>query len=107
MIAELRITPIESKRELLDAVASVVRVLAECPIAYRVNPMGTTLEGDLESILEAVRRCHAEVRKDSTRTLIELSIDDRPAPPGEIKRSLEHLEAASPGHPLERLIPLR
>ena len=107
MLAELRITPVESDESFLREVATVVRVLADSPLSYRVNAMGTTLEGDLDAILDVVRQCHRELSKDSRRILIELSIDDRPAKPGELGRSLRHLREAPLGAPIERVLPPR
>jgi uncharacterized protein (TIGR00106 family) len=107
MLAELRITPVDSDGAFLREVAIVVRVLADSPLSYRVNAMGTTLEGDLDAILDVVRQCHRDLAKDSSRTLIELSLDDRPAKPGELERSLRHLREATFGAPIERLLPPR
>jgi hypothetical protein len=64
--------------------------------------MGSTLEGDVDAILNAVRRCHKELRTDSSRTLIELSIDDRQAASGERVRSLQRLHEATEHTPLAR-----
>ena len=107
MLAELRITPVESDDKFLKEVATVVRVLADSPVGYQVNAMGTTVEGELDAILDIVRRCHQELAKDSRRTLIELSIDDRAAKPGELERSLRHLREATFGAPVERVLPPR
>jgi uncharacterized protein (TIGR00106 family) len=103
MLAELRITPVQVKSDFVSEVAAVVRVLAGTKLRYQVHAMGTSLEGDLPEILEAVRRCHEEVRQISSRTLIELSIDDRDAPDGELVRSLQHLRRAPLAAALERL----
>jgi uncharacterized protein (TIGR00106 family) len=103
MLAELRITPVSTHRDFLTEVADVVRVLAQSKLRYQVHAMGTTLEGDLDEILAVVRRCHEALREGSSRALIELSIDDRDAPEGELVRSLEHLRRTTLAAPLERL----
>ncbi len=103
MLAELRITPVDAGKNFISEVASVVGVLARSPLHYQVHAMGTTVEGELEEILNLVRRCHAELHKSGSRILIELSIDDRDAPQGELVRSLQHLREASIAAPLERL----
>ncbi len=102
MLAELRITPIDKEVSFVDTVAAIVSVIAGGPLSYQVHGMSTALEGDLDVILDTVRHCHEAVRERSSRTLIELSIDDRDTPPGELKRSLEHLRAAPLSVPLER-----
>ena len=102
MLAELRITPVEQSASFVDTIATVVKIIASSPLSYQVHGMGTALEGDLDTILDAVRRCHKALHEGSSRILIELSIDDRDAPPGELKRSLEHLRATAESVPLER-----
>jgi uncharacterized protein (TIGR00106 family) len=103
MLAELRITPVKANADFLGHIARVMRVLKESALRYQVHAMGTTLEGDLEEILGVVRRCHEALCEDSSRVLIELSIDDRRTTEGELVRSLEHVREALPNVPLERL----
>jgi len=104
MLAELRITPLASEAEFARQVAAVVDLLRQTRLHYQVHAMGTTLEGELDEILDLVRRCHGVLRKHSERILIELSIDDHAGREGELVRSLERLRALAPGMPLERLI---
>jgi uncharacterized protein YqgV (UPF0045/DUF77 family) len=105
VIAELRITPSEEKSA--RTLAAILRVLEASPLAYQVTAMGTLLEGSLDDILHVVRSCHQVVRQMSSRVLLELSIDDREAPPGELAQSLKRLEEASSGAQLERRLPPR
>ena len=48
---------------------------------YKVHSMGTLLEGDLDRILEVVRRCHREAAKSCPRVITMLKIDDRGGSP--------------------------
>jgi uncharacterized protein (TIGR00106 family) len=104
MLAELRITPLAPEADFARHVATVVEVLATTRLHYQVHAMGTTLEGELEEILDLVRRCHGGLRKHASRVLIELSIDDRAGKEGELVRSMERLREVAHGAPLERLI---
>jgi len=103
MLAELRITPVGTRTPFARLIADLLPILAESPLQYRVHAMGTTLEGDLDAILDLVRRCHEELRKHADRVLVELSVDDRAGAEGELVRGLEHVRALS-GTPLERLV---
>jgi uncharacterized protein (TIGR00106 family) len=105
MLAELRVTPVGPKTSFARLIADLVPVLAESPLQYQVHAMGTTLEGDLEPILELVRRSHEEARKHADRVLIELSLDDRTSAEGEIVRGLQHVRDLRVEAPLERLGP--
>ena len=107
MIAELRVTPIGSGVDFPRIVAEVVRTLAETQVQYQVHAMGTALEGSLDEILDAVRRCHEVVRKQADRVLIEVSIDDRAGAEGELVRSVERVRSLGLGVPVERLVETR
>jgi uncharacterized protein (TIGR00106 family) len=104
VLAELRVTPIGGKTSFARLIADLVPILAESPLQYQVHAMGTTLEGDLEPILELVRRSHEEARKHADRVLIELSLDDRASAEGEIVRGLQHVRDLRVEAPLERLV---
>lgn len=104
MLAELRVTPVGSKTSFARVVADLLPILARSPLQYQVHAMGTTLEGDLGAILDVVRECHGALRREADRVLIELSLDDRVAPEGEMVRSLQHLRALRLDAPLERLV---
>jgi uncharacterized protein (TIGR00106 family) len=103
MLAELRVTPVGGGRQFAHLIADLMPILAESPLQYQLNAMGTIVEGDLDAILELVRRCHEELRKHADRVLIELSIDDRAGAEGELVRSIEHVRELS-SRPLERFV---
>ena len=104
MIAEIRITPVGSDVSFPRLVAHVVEALAETPLQYQVNAMGTAVEGSLDEVLDGFRRVHAAVRKQAERVLMELAIDDRATAEGELVRSLEHVRRLEISTPLERLV---
>jgi uncharacterized protein (TIGR00106 family) len=104
LLAELRVTPVDSKTSFARIVADIVPILAQSPLQYQVHAMGTTLEGELDAILEVVRQCHRALRREADRVLIELSLDDRTAAEGEIVRSLQHVRSLRVEAPLERLV---
>lgn len=103
MIGELRVTPVGSHEDFARIVAEIVRVVSETDLQYRVEAMGTSVEGELDEILDLVRRCHQEVRKHGERALIELSIDDRAGGEGELVKSIQRVRELELGVPLERL----
>ena len=105
MLAELRLTPVDSNVSFARLIADLVPILADSPIQYRVHAMGTTLEGGLDDILGVVRRCHEASRARADRVLLELFVDDRSTDAGEITRSVEEVRELGPDAPLERVLP--
>jgi uncharacterized protein (TIGR00106 family) len=107
MLAELRLTPVDSNVSFARLIADLVPILADSPIHYRVHAMGTTIEGGIDDILGVVRRCHEASRARAERVLLELSIDDRATGAGEIERSVEQVRDLGPDGPLERVLAAR
>ena len=103
MVAELRVTPVGAHVPFVRLIADLLPILAESPLQYELHAMGTTVEGEMDAILDLVRRCHQELRNHAERVLIELSIDDRAGTEGELIRSLEHLRELSV-QSLQRLV---
>ena len=103
MLGELRVTPIGSREDFAHVVACVVRIVSDSDLQYQVHGMGTTVEGDLDEILDLLRRCHTEIRQHSDRVLIELSIDDRAGAEGELVRSVDRVRELELNTPIERL----
>lgn len=101
MIAELRVTPVGGD-DFPRLMTEVLRVVAGSRCQYQLHAMGTTLEGDLDDILNVVRGTHGALRKHHDRVLLELSIDDRSCKEGELVRSIEHVRELGGGVPLER-----
>lgn len=81
VIAEISITPIgtgtTSERVYIQAAVDAIREMRS--VRAEVTPMGTVLQGDLASVLEAVKRMHQApfAQKDVKRLVTSIRIDDR------------------------------
>ncbi len=87
VLAEFSIVPVGKGTSISPFVAKVMRIVAESGISYRMNPMGTVLEGDWDAVMNIIRRCHDEVLKESERVLTTVRIDDRKGGRSAWKRS--------------------
>ncbi len=78
MLAEFSIIPIGTGSSGLgDQVAAVLRIVSESGMPYKINPMGTVIEGEWESVMGLIRKCRDEIMKNQDRVLINITIDDR------------------------------
>ena len=59
---------------------------------YKANTMGTVLEGDWDTVIPVVRKCHEAVMKISERSLTTIIIDDRKGTEERIEKKLESVE---------------
>lgn len=77
VIAEFSITPIVGG-EMRPYVDAAIEVVKRSGLKYEVEAMGTTIEGDLQTILDVIRKAHeAVMQAGADRVLTEVRIDDR------------------------------
>lgn len=62
---------------MADEVAKVIDMVDKSGLKYKVNPMGTCVEGDLGKVLDLFRKCHEAATKDYPRVITHIRIDDR------------------------------
>lgn len=80
VIVDLTITPLgTASPSVSQYVAAAEAILDQYPnIQRRLNPMSTTLEGELDDILTAIRQMHeAPFAQGALRVSTALRIDDR------------------------------
>jgi uncharacterized protein (TIGR00106 family) len=92
VIAEISIVPIgTSTPSVSKYVAKAVQVLEqEKDIKYKLTGMGTILEGDWASVLEAVKKMHESVFDDRIqRVVTTIRIDDRRDRDSSVERKIQ------------------
>ena len=75
MLAEFSITP-TSGPHMGEDVAAVIEVLENSGVDYRLGPMGTTIEGELEQVFATIRRCHGLIAAKHPRVITTIVLDD-------------------------------
>lgn len=92
MLVEFSVVPIGTGVSISPQIAKVLKIVAESGVVYKANPMGTVLEGDWDTVMAVVRKCHDAVMKDSERALTTITIDDRKGKEARIEKKLESVE---------------
>ncbi|HUY92849.1 MAG TPA: MTH1187 family thiamine-binding protein [Pirellulales bacterium] len=75
MLAEFSIIP-TSGPHMGEDVASVIEILENAGLDFRVGPMATTVEGDLEQVMATIQRCHALIAAKHPRVMTSIVLDD-------------------------------
>lgn len=94
-IAEISVVPLGTKSPSVSQyVARAVNVLEqEKDIRYEITAMGTILEGDLDRILEVVKKMHeGTFREGVVRVLTTVKIDDRRDRAHDMKAKVDSLK---------------
>ena len=77
MMVEVSMFPVDKGEHLSDYVARVLAIIDQSGVSYRLNPMGTVLEGEWDEVMEVIKRCHKDLERDCNRISTSLKIDYR------------------------------
>ena len=94
MLAEFSVVPVGKGEGLSQYVSQIIKMIDESGLEYRLNPMGTVVEGEWDEVLDLIKRCHHKMRQFSTRVITNVSIDDREGAVGRITGKIESVEKA-------------
>ncbi|MFQ5862249.1 MAG: MTH1187 family thiamine-binding protein [Candidatus Brocadiales bacterium] len=78
MMADFRVVPIGTGSSSLSAqLAEVLGVVDGSGVSYKVNDMRTILEGDWDTVMGLIKKCHDKMMESSDRVTTIITIDDR------------------------------
>ncbi len=77
MLAQFSVAPFDKGESLSKYVAEIIDLIDNSGLEYRLGPMSTTVEGDVDDVLELIKACHQRMRLFSRRVITHIAIDDR------------------------------
>ena len=92
MLIEFSIVPIGSSSSVGDRVAEVLKIVEESGLPYKVNPMGTVVEGEWDKVFGLVKKCQKAVMKNEERVLTTITVDDRKGKPNRLEEKVKSVE---------------
>jgi uncharacterized protein (TIGR00106 family) len=92
MLAEFTIFPIGKDVSLSKYVARSLKLIDESGLPYRINPMGTVVEGSWDEIMELIKKCHMAILKDTERVSTTIKIDDRKGVTNALEKKVKSVE---------------
>ena len=92
-LMEFSIIPLDKGASMGIYVARVLSVVDESGLDYRLNPMGTVVEGEWDDLLELVTRCFRVLEKESDRISVQVKFDYRKGVSGALESKIRSVEA--------------
>src|SRR4030042_1591211 len=92
MLIEFSIVPVGIGSSIGDQLAEVLKIVDASGLPYKINPMGTVVEGEWDEIMKLIKKCHKTIMKTGERTLTTISIDDRKGKPNRIDAKVKSIE---------------
>ena len=91
-MAEFSIVPMGVGEGISQYVARCLEVVEASGLAYRINPMGTVVEGDFEEVMSVIGECHRLMVSECPRVLTTIRIDDRKGVAGALDTKIGSVE---------------
>jgi uncharacterized protein (TIGR00106 family) len=92
VLLEMSITPLGVGDSVSRYVAECVELIDQSGLDYDLHAMGTIVEGELDQVLDLMRRCVEQVARHSDRVTCAAKLDFRRGPGGRIKSKVASVE---------------
>ena len=92
MLIEFSIVPVGIGSSIGDQLAEVLKIVDASGLPYKINPMGTVVEGEWDEIMKLIKKCHSTVMKVGERSITTITIDDRRGKSNRIDEKVKSIE---------------
>ena len=92
VLLEFSMSPLGKGEGVGKYVSRSLEIIERSGIEYRLNPMGTVLEGEWEEVFDVVRRCYERMKKDCKRISCTIKVDYRRGHKGRLSGKVASVE---------------
>lgn len=92
VLLDFSMFPLDKGDSLSSYVARSLDIIDRSGLEYRCHAMGTTLEGELDEVLDVVRQCFAAMATDCDRIECAVKIDYRKGRSGRLQGKVASVE---------------
>jgi len=92
VLLEFSMSPLGQGESVGKYVARSLDIIDKSGVNYRLNPMGTVLEGDWDEVFSVVKRCFEEMRRDCNRVTAVIKVDYRRGRKGRLTAKVATIE---------------
>jgi len=92
VLLEFSMSPLGKGESVGKYVSRSLDIIDKSGVDYRLNPMGTVLEGDWDEVFRVVRQCYERMRKDCNRISCTIKVDYRKGYSGRLSSKVASVE---------------
>ena len=92
VLLEFSMSPLGKGESVGQYVARSLDIIDKSKVAYRLNPMGTVLEGEWNDVFQVVRKCYERMKKDCNRISCTIKVDYRKGHKGRLDSKVASVE---------------
>lgn len=93
VLIDFSIFPMDKGTSLSPYVARAVSIIRKSGLDYKLGPMGTSIEGEWEAVMEVVDRCFKALQEDCERINFSIKADYRKGASNRIKGKIASVES--------------
>ena len=92
LLAEFSIWPMDKGEGVGQYVARCLDVIDRSGLPYKLGPLGTCVEGELDDVLGLIKRCHEVLLADCNRVVCAVKMDYRKGHKGRLELKVKSVE---------------
>ena len=92
VLLEFSMSPMDKGESVGKYVARSLEIIDKSGVDYRLNPMGTVLEGEWDQVFGVVRACFERMRQDCNRITATIKVDYRKGRTGRLAGKVASVE---------------
>ena len=92
VLLEFSMSPMDKGESVGNYVSRSLKIVSESGVDYRLNPMGTVLEGEWDEVMDVVKSCYEKMRSDCKRISCSVKIDYRDGKKGRLESKMASVE---------------
>ena len=85
-------SPLTKGESVGEYVSRSLEIIDQSGLDYRLNPMGTVIEGPWDEVLGVVKACWERMKQDCDRVSTTIKIDYRKGKTGRLNSKVESIE---------------
>jgi uncharacterized protein (TIGR00106 family) len=92
ILIEFSMFPLGKGESVGAHVSRSLEIIDKSGVPYRINPMGTVLEGEWDQVMGVVKQCFDRMKEDCNRVEITMKVDYRKGTQGRLTSKVTSIE---------------
>jgi len=92
VLLEFSMSPMDKGESLSKYVSRSLDIIDKSGLQYRLNPMGTVIEGDIDQVLGVVKECFDRMSQDCSRISTVIKMDYREGKSSRLDSKIKSIE---------------
>ena len=92
VLLEFSMSPLDKGESVSKYVAGSLDIIDKSGLDYRVNSMGTVIEGDWDEVFDVMKQCFTKMKKDCNRVITTMKLDYRKDTRNRLVTKIESVE---------------